>query len=78
VKTSVLHSAVSAYMTDYLGYSHPWSKRKLSNELLKRGTFATVKADRGQRYIAGLDLLPNWRERLDLTPPPSDDYYRTH
>lgn len=78
VKTSIIHSAVSVYMTDYLGYSHPWSKRKLSNELLKRGTFAAVKADRGQRYIAGLDLLPNWRERLDLTPPPSDDYYRTH
>jgi len=78
VKTSVLHSAVSVYMSEFLGYSHPWSKRKLTMELTKRGTFAPVKAPGGQRYIAGLDLLPDWRSRLDLSPPASSDYYRTH
>jgi len=78
VKSGVLHSAVSVYMTDFLGYSHPWSKRKLTLELTKRGTFAAIKAPGGGRYIAGIDLRPNWRERLDLTPRDSGDYYRTH
>jgi len=66
VKTGALHAAVSVYMSEFLGYSHPWSKRKLTMELVKRGKFEPAKLSGGDRVIRGLHMHPDWRKRLDL------------
>lgn len=69
VRSGFLHDVVSVYMTDYLGYQRPWSKRKLTMELTRRGNFATAKEPGGTRYIVGLRLHDDWRARLELPAP---------
>ncbi len=69
VSSSDMYAAVSAYL-ESIGF-RPWSKRRVTSQLTKRGTIQTAKGGGGVRMLQGVALRGNWRTVLGL-PEPKD------
>ena len=71
VNSSDMYAAVSAYL-ETIGF-RPWSKRRVTSQLTKRGTIETLKGTRGVRMLRGVGLRHDWRTVLGLSEPKDYD-----
>ena len=71
--TAEIYEAVSAYL-ETIGFK-PWSKRRVTQMLTKRGTVARFKGSGGARMLRGITLRTDWRSALGLSP--AKDYARS-
>ena len=64
VASADIYKAVTAYL-ESIGF-RPWSRRKCTSELTKRGTVVRDKMPGGTRALRGIKLKPDWRITLGL------------
>jgi putative DNA primase/helicase len=65
VASGEIYAAVSAYL-ETIGF-RPWSKRRVTSQLTRRGTIEAAKTTGGVRVLRGVALRVDWRSKLGLT-----------
>ena len=74
VASADIYKAVTAYL-ESIGF-RPWSRRKCTSELTKRGTIQRDKLPGGTRALKGIKLKDNWRMVLGLYSGSDNDDQR--